>query len=64
MKPFSPKKTAKNVLKENFETIEIEYICTSEKEAAKRICAAVRALLEIDQILEKRESVRTNLEAA
>ena len=64
MKSFCQGDKGKNRFEQIFETIEIEHIALSEKEAAKRICAVVRALLEIDQILDSRESSEMNQEAA
>ena len=64
MKSFCQGDKGKNRFEQIFETIEIEYIALNEKEAAKRVCAVVRVLLEIDQILESRESEAVTQEAA
>ncbi len=64
MKSFCQGYKGKNRFEEYFETVEIEYLPLSEKEATKRICAVIRALLEIDQILDSRESSEMNEEAA
>ena len=64
MKSFYQKNKGENPFEKIFETIEIEYIDLSEKENVKRICAVVRALLEIDQVLDSRESELLSPEAA
>jgi hypothetical protein len=64
MKSFCQSYKGKNLFEEYFETIEIENMPINEKEATKRICAVIRALLEIDQILDSRESSKMNEEVA
>lgn len=47
-----------------FENIEIEYIAVNKKEADQHICAVVRALIEIDQILSREETDKVYKEAS
>lgn len=64
MKSKLPNKKAANRFDKPFETVEIEYIAVDPKEADRIICAVVRALLEIDQILSKGESKEALKEAS
>lgn len=56
MKSKLPKKKAASRFDKPFETVEIEYIATDENDADQMICAVVRTLLEIDQILSREET--------
>ncbi len=56
MKSKLPKKKAARRFDESFETVEIKYLDCNQNEADERVCALVRTLLEIDQILSKDET--------
>lgn len=65
MKSKLPKKKAASRFDKPFETVEIEYIATGENDAGQIIvCAVVRALLEIDQILSREETRKVYEEAS
>lgn len=64
MKSKPPKKKAASRFDKPFETVEIEYITTSENDADQIACALVRTLLEIDQILSKEETTKVYQEAS
>ena len=64
MKSKLPKKKAARRFDKPFETVEIKYLDFDQKEADGRICALVRALLEIDQILSKEETTEVYQEAS
>lgn len=52
----SLEKKRKHRVEEYFENMEIELVGLSEKETSRRICAVIRALLEIDEIAGPKES--------
>jgi hypothetical protein len=58
------KKSMRSRFEELYEKVEIEHVVTDEKEAGRRICAAIRALIEIDQILSKRDSLADEVKEA
>lgn len=58
------KKSMRSRFEELYENVEIEHVVTDEKEADRRICAAIRALIEIDQILSKRDSLAEKVKEA
>lgn len=58
------KKSTRSRFGELYENVEIEQVVTDEKEAHRRICAAIRALIEIDQILSKRDSLADKVREA
>lgn len=58
------KKTMRGRFEEFYEVVEIEHVITDEKEADRRACAAIRALLEIDQIFQKEDSLKVDLKEA
>ncbi len=64
MKSKLPKKKAASRFDKPFETVEIEYIATSGNDADQIICAVVRTLLEIDQILSREETGEAYKEAS
>ena len=64
MKSKLPKKKAASRFDKPFETVEIKYFELDQNEADERICALVRALLEIDQILSREETGEVYKEAS
>lgn len=64
MKSKLPKEKAARRFDEPFEAVEIKYLDSSKNEVDERICALVRALLEIDQILSKEETTKVYQEAS
>ena len=64
MKSKLPVKKAASRFDEPFETVEIKYLDLDQNEADERICALVRSLLEIDQILSKEETTKVYQEAS
>lgn len=64
MKSKLPKKKAASRFDKPFETVEIKYIATGENDADQIVCAVVRALLEIDQILSREETKTVYKEAS
>lgn len=64
MKSKLPVKKAARRFDEPFETVEIKYLDSNKNEADERICALVRTLLEIDQILSREETETVYREAS
>lgn len=64
MKSKLPMKKAASRFDKPFETVEIEYIAADENDADQIVCAVVRTLLEIDQILSKEETDKVYKEAS
>lgn len=64
MESLAPKNKALGRFDKPFKNVETEYIEVHKKETDPMICAVVKALLEIDEILIKQESEKEVLQEA